>query len=486
MTRHVSMIIRYDHYDHMLSCRSHFGSSVFLKHHTYMTSDRTAGVCFTRNGVDSAGAELQVKLKAWSKDPKGALRWEGARVLQELLLYHETSPDTRPHIRFREFSTKWAQLAGMAGFGIHNLRFVSAHKALVQREPVADDVDCLNSISTELVWLVLMDSILTRRPMTLRADIEQRAFLLAEGTIDADEAIKVIESFPVWNADLTAACSLLQDHAGRCVHIRDVLDKFQSYADVIVPQRQLVLLSVLLADVSSRCATVRWKLSDITRAVTTVIDESCDTWGEWDLTKVPWLAGGKKRKDPHLLRFIAEAAQSAKRGKTVQNVMAGAGIGWRRQLAKEMQTQSMCHYTAGCYESFEIPQTISAITDGVRIGKPAKELTATIIQSLVTGDLAVLPPAELQEGVRNNPKSTKNRDFPPPKGFCLGFWGLSRGASPKWCFSAVASSSRYPPPPFEKLPLAKGTPQKLPLAIFLAIISKSFSITFEIENKTCH
>ena len=466
MTRHVSMIIRYDHYDHMLSCRSHFGSSVFLRYNTYMTSDRTAGVCFTRNGVDSAGAELQVKLKAWSKDPKGALRWEGARVLQELLLYHETSADTRPHIRFREFATKWGQLAGMAGFDIHDLRFVSAHKALVQREPVADDVDCLNSISTELVWLVLMDSILTRRPMTLRADIEQRAFLLAEGTIDADEAIKVIESFPVWNADLTAACSLLQDHAGRCVHIRDVLDKFQSYADVIVPQRQLVLLSVLLADVSSRCATVRWKLSDITRAVTTVIDESCDTWGEWDLTKVPWLAGGKKRKDPHLLRFIAEAAQSAKRGKTVQNVMAGAGIGWRRQLAKEMQTQSMCHYTAGCYESFEIPQTISAITDGVRIGKPAKELTATIIQSLVTGDLAVLPPAELQEGVRNNPKSTKNRDFPPPQRLLFRVLGVVKGCVPEMVFFSSCQFEPVPPSPLRKVAISKRYPPKVAISDF--------------------
>lgn len=126
-------------------------------------------------------------------------------------------------------------------------------------------------------------------------------------------------------------------------------------------------------------------------------DVACQDWGEFDLANVTWLHNTTpgKRSNPHLKRFLAEDAVQAKRGKTLQNAMAGAGLQWERQRAKQLQTESMRAFVAGCYQNFDGCPSVACITDGFRIGKPAKELTVTAVENLGTAADALLPPVEI-------------------------------------------------------------------------------------------
>ena len=114
------------------------------------------------------------------------------------------------------------------------------------------------------------------------------------------------------------------------------------------------------------------------------------------MPKVVWLGGdtNRKRKDPHLKRYLAEHAQKAKRGKTVQNAIAGSGLRWSSQMAKSVQRQSLSDFRAMCENTFKEPLSLGCITDGVRLGKPAKELTVVIVADLASNDVAVLPPQD--------------------------------------------------------------------------------------------
>ena len=102
----------------------------------------------------------------------------------------------------------------------------------------------------------------------------------------------------------------------------------------------------------------------------------------------------RKRKDPHLKRYLAYHAHKAKRGNTVQNAIAGSGLRWSSQMAKSVQRQSLSDFRAMCENTFKEPLSLGCITDGVRLGKPAKELTVVVVADLASNDVAVLPPQD--------------------------------------------------------------------------------------------
>ena len=154
-------------------------------------------------------------------------------------------------------------------------------------------------------------------------------------------------------------------------------------------------IAIVLLEIGSVCPAAKLRLAALLASFGTHVDDGCENLGEWGLTKVRWLNDpGRKRKDPHIKRYIAEEAQRAKRGKTMQNAIAGAGLGWSKQTAKQIQRQALSQFRAGCSSRFQDVRSIGVITDGVRLGKPARELTMTCVVDLSSGDVAALPPQD--------------------------------------------------------------------------------------------
>jgi hypothetical protein len=320
--------------------------------------------------------------------------------LTDGMLYDCSTSAGAAHVRFRELRLKWTQLSTFAGLDIAEQRFHSGHGAASKHVEVSDNVDCMNAIGTALFWVALSSSVGTRRPKSLQDEIELRLNLFAEGVVDSDIAKGMVQNVKTWSSAEAGRCNHVANHAGQCAHIQSLFQGMGRH-EGLPPQHQLVKMSIAMVAFAPLCEATRLKWRVFVESLTYAIDEGCETWGQWDLTKVEWLNDNpRKRKDPHLARFLAEAAQKAKRGKTVQNACAGAGLDWSRQQAKRIQRKALCGHMAGCFEAFEVPSSVACITDGVRIGKPAKEFTATAVEDLATAVVGVLPPAD-HSGLRS-------------------------------------------------------------------------------------
>ena len=352
-----------------------------------MTCNRQKGICFSGVGTSLNGEELTVRLVAWSREDAGSLHWELARVFEQLLRYEATSSNTMPSSRLKDLRTKWGQLAAKLAVQVDEVLFTSPQSYLVRQQPPPDNVDCMSSVKTALLLLVLCDSVAHRRPLNLRPEVDRHANLFLERSLSACDANRILTGFEIWNARLASLCSLSQNHAGQCAHVRAVIDALNAITDR-TPQSRIFLLLSLLYVRSDFCKASLSKLAEVCHDVAYSIDDRCEVWGIFNLTTVPWLADNNgKRASPHLKRFLAEEAMKAKRGKTVQNAIAGAGLQWDRKAAHNVMTQSMCDFTSACFQHFEGCPSVSCITDGVRIGKPAKELIATVIENLSTGSM---------------------------------------------------------------------------------------------------
>jgi hypothetical protein len=309
-------------------------------------------------------------------------------------MYDCSTASTAAHVRFRDLHSKWTQLSTLSGLDVAEQRFPSGHGAASKHLDASDNVDCMNGIGTALFWVVLSNGVGTRRPQRLQDDIELRLNLLAEGVIDLDAAADMVQTAKTWGHAEAGRCNHVANHAGQCTHIQNFFEGMVTH-EGLPPQHQLVKMSIAMVALAPMCVATRLKWGLLVASLTSAIDEGCEKWGQWDLTKVEWLNDNpRKRKDPHLARFLAEVAQKAKRGKTVQNACAGAGMDWSRQQAKRIQRKALCSHMATCFESFQVPSSVACITDGVRIGKPAKEFTATAVEDLATAVVGVLPPAD--------------------------------------------------------------------------------------------
>ena len=96
------------------------------------------------------------------------------------------------------------------------------------------------------------------------------------------------------------------------------------------------------------------------------------------LAMVAWLTEGKGKHVPHPKRFIAEQAQIAKRGKTVQNVAAGAGLPWSSAQARLAMRQSMPDFLGACRQADGTSQCVWP--SGRRRRMPARALQNKVFQ----------------------------------------------------------------------------------------------------------
>ena len=359
-----------------------------------MEHDRRRGVCLTRHAY-ALGEERSLRLKAWAVVTEGPLRWEVGQVLREVLLYTTDTPGTNTHNRIRDFRAKWQSLLRRVDVDIGASLFLSAQSRIVCRREIDEDVDCASSMTTTLLLIACADSILERKPKHLRNAVRILTQTFFEAVLPSDAAEEAMVECVSWRPALASRCGVLQDHKGACAHVRKLIDDAKT--DCKAPlQHRFVARFVDVYVASEVCGSAQDMLRCMVSRVVVAIDGHCQVWGEWDLTKVDWLGRGdnKGRKDPHLKRFLAEEAQRAKRGKTLQNAVAGAGLDWGSQMAKTLQRQSLCAFKAACDATFQQPLALCVATDGFRLGKPAKELTVTIVADLASGATAVLPPQD--------------------------------------------------------------------------------------------
>ena len=117
-----------------------------------------------------------------------------------------------------------------------------------------------------------------------------------------------------------------------------------------------------------------------------------------------------------------------------------------------MQTEALSAVCAANFQQFQEPKTVSAICDGIRIGKPAKEFICTALQDLDDNTPAMMPPVD---SIIFNKEGKKKMLCFPPKVFihpiplipsqaliCVPPWLQALICVPPW-FQALKMSCHF-------------------------------------------
>ena len=140
-----------------------------------------------------------------------------------------------------------------------------------------------------MVLIVVADAAVERRLKTVRTQVEQKMRLFCDGVLPEAAAAQAIARSKHWDLDMTSLCGHVQNDAGVCGHTRSVFAAMDA-ALLHTPRQQVFVPITQLLQSSGDCPAARRRAAECVAFVAEAIDEACDDWGEWDLTKVPWFA----------------------------------------------------------------------------------------------------------------------------------------------------------------------------------------------------
>ena len=256
-----------------------------------MDGDTCRGVCLDRTGTTGEGDAVTVRLVSWTMEVGGPFHWAADRVLEEMLDYKMTSHDTTVCKRLRDLKFLIAKLAATLGMGVETLQFKGPQSYRVSHTMPPESVDSSASFATALVWALQCDMVLHRRPAGLRAKLGMKGVIFAEACVPAATATYIVDHMHTpWSPNDAALCSYIQDHAGYCAHIRQIVSRMQG--QFRSPQERLFKMCTQLLDEVGHCAACKTKWKAVVAAVVAAVDTGAQQWGDFDLMSKEWLNRG--------------------------------------------------------------------------------------------------------------------------------------------------------------------------------------------------
>ena len=189
-----------------------------------MSCNTCKGLCLDRTNTNKEVQNVTVLVIAWTLVEGGPFHWSAYNVLESMLEYTMESANTTPCKRLKDLQALIGKLAASLGKPVQTQYFRGPQSYAVSNSTPPQNVDSSASFATGLLWALMCDGVLHRRPSSLRADIDLRGVMFAEATITPDKALHLVDHMHTpWSHNDAAMCSFDQDHAGHCAHIRHIV-----------------------------------------------------------------------------------------------------------------------------------------------------------------------------------------------------------------------------------------------------------------------